>query len=510
MAALRQPDHLIYIIALIASLTLSFWIGERDSVINPDGICYLLSAQILGFSSIKEAMHFCPQAQWPFYSTLIYTVVKISHLSYHTAANVLNAGFSLLSVMTFILIMKELGGTRRILWLAAFVILFDHQFNVFCDNIIRDHGFWAFYLLSMYYLLRFFRDQRWTMAFAWNVSLFIATLFRIEGVIFLCALPLVAWFYPDSFKQRAKSFITLNLPMLVLGFSLAIWFISHPYHSVDKLGRVGEILYQIQHGFFMLIDRYQTAKNSLIQHVLPPDSASDASVALFFMWIGMYLYNVALTLSWGYAALLIYAIKNRIAPFAPRTAPVIWAYLFINVVVTLIFLAEHLFISKRYLMALTLVLLLWMPFVIEHLIQRWENIRHRVFLLVTTAIILLASVSGVIQFGYSKLYIRSAGDWLANHVPSNASLYSNDIQLMYYTKHFDTRIFETFRHYLPINTIANGQWKQYDFLALRLGRDEEVDMAAILQEFSELAPVQVFNSKRGNRIAIYKISKEEA
>lgn len=506
---IRKGNTVIYIFALLASLLISFGVEQRNAVINPDGICYLLSAQIVGFSSLKDVMHLCPQAQWPFYSILIYNVVKISHLSYHAAATLLNTFFSLISVVTFILIINELGGTRRILWLAAVVILCDHQFNILRDNIIRDHGFWAFYLLSMYFLLCYFRERKLPLALGWSASILIATLFRIEGVVFLIALPFVSAFYPCKFKERFKAFFILNLPTILICIILCIWFLSHPQQSLNKLGRLGEITNQVHHGFFLFLDKFHAAKFAMIQYVLPPDSSSDAVVALLFMWLGIYLYNIVLTLSWGYVAVLLYACKNRVISFTACATPVVWAYLLINIIITSMFLAEHLFISKRYLIALTLVLLLWMPFVLDELIKRSNNFRHRIFLGGISIVILISAISSVVQFGYSKLYIRSAGDWLAYNVPANATLYANDIQLMYYTKHFDTQIFNAIKNNVTINPIANEAWRKYDYLALRLGKSGDGDVTDVLQKVASLTPIKIFSSKRGNRVAIYQIPKEE-
>src|SRR5205814_979947 len=135
---------------------------------------------------------------------------------------------------------------------------------------------------------------------------------------------------------------------------------------------------------------------------------------------------------------------------------IIWAYLIINVVITLVFLAEHLFISKRYIMALILVLMLWIPFALNDLINKWPSLKHRVFLSITALVVCISSLSGIIDFGHSKFYIRSAGNWIAEHVPKNATLYANDLQLMYYTQHFGTRIFKTLPDYLNLQTISNG------------------------------------------------------
>jgi len=117
-----------------------------------------------------------------------------------------------------------------------------------------------------------------------------------------------------------------------------------------------------------------------------------------------------------------------------------------------------------------------------------------------------AAVSGVIDFGYSKAYIRQAGDWLAVNVPVNAAVYANDYQLMYYSQHFGFEIFTKAKSYSQINSIEHGAWKQYDYLALRLDKKDESAANALLQEI-HATPVQVFSNKRGDRVAIYKVLK---
>src|SRR5579883_222646 len=214
-AAWLENDNLLYVFALTASLILSFWLSYRETVINPDGICYLLSAQTVGTASLKEVIHLCPQSQWPFYSVLIYAVSQASHFSYTASAYFLNALFSLLSVTAFILIVKELGGSKRVLWLSALVILLNHEFISMREYIIRDHGFWAFYLASLYLLLRYFREPGLNLALAWSACLLIATLFRIEGAVFLLSLPFVSLLdFRVSFRQRLKAFFSLNTPAI--------------------------------------------------------------------------------------------------------------------------------------------------------------------------------------------------------------------------------------------------------------------------------------------------------
>lgn len=496
---------LLYFFALSASVLLSAWLGYRETVINPDGICYLMSAQRVGSASLKEVANLCPQSQWPFYPILIYGLAHISHLSYTVAAYLMNGFFSLLSVTAFILIIKEIGGTSRVLWLAAFTILLSHEFNSVREYIIRDHGFWTFYLWSLLFLLRYFRNPHFKMACFFNISLLIATLFRIEGAIFLLALPFLSWFYlQHSFQQRVKYFFSLHFFTIILCAAMGVGLLLYPQQGMAKLGRIAEIMNQLQHGISLFIERYHTAKIALLQHVLNQDAESDAGLVLILVWVSWYVVNVLGTLSWIYGALVIYAWCTRALSFTSHAALVMSGYLGVNVLVTFSFLVERSFLSKRYLMALALTCMVWIPFALNQLIQKSTDLRHRIALAFVAFFIFISSIGGILDFGYSKSYIHAAGDWISQHIPQQASLYSNDFQLMYYSQHFGSHLFTEATQYLHTSTIAQGQWKQYDYLALRMSAKHEGEMANLLREIT-FPPIAVFSNKRGDKIAIYKV-----
>lgn len=504
MTLWKDEHNKIYFFALFSSIFLSLWISYH-SLINPDGICYLLSAELVGTTPLKDIIHFCPQAQWPFYTTLIYALGKLTHLSYFASAHILNALFSVMTVLSFILIVKEMGGTPRVLWLAALVILFYHQFNILRISIIRDHGFWAFYLCSLFFMVRCLAKPAPSAAFAWAISMFIASLFRVEGIIFLILMPFLSWLnFRESIQQRAVSFFMLNLPLIFVICLLGVVQLFYPQQI--GLGRINEIINQIENGFALLTSQYYASKTALIQHVLVPESIPDAGVLVILMLAGWYIYNVVLTLSWIYTLLIAYAWKSRAATL-PRTASlVIWGYFIVNLLITFIFLAERLFISKRYLVALTLILLLWIPFALEDLLQKWKSWQHRILLLLCIIIIFSSAASSVIHFGPSKVYIRSAGNWIAGHVPKEAKLYVNDFQLMYYTQHFGMDIFKIYNSWSSVNNVIHQGWKNYDYLAIRLNHGSQGEITKVLQEIKPLKPVQVFHNTRGDSIIIYRIS----
>ena len=502
-----RSTSFLYIFALIASVFISYWVDASETVINPDAICYLFSAEEVGQGGISAAMHLCPQAIWPFYSILIFAFSKITQLSSMNAAFILNGMFSMLSVAAFIAIVKELGGSKRVMWLAVLVILLSHEFNILRQDIIRDHGFWAFYLSSIFLLLRFFRQTTWINALIWSASLLVATLFRIEGAIFLLLMPMAVWFdVRQGWQVRLRHFIMLNTPLLLLGCVLTLRLLLHP-QEISLLGRVPEIWHQLHHGIEMMLGKYQATRVAVSTSVLSHVSMRDASLVVSLLLVAWYLISVIGNLSWVYGFLVVYAWVTKAARYSRGAFIVVLGYLLVNVAVTFTFFAETHFLAKRYLIALSLVLMFWVPFALDRMLQS-RGRKERILLWIVSLLMAVSAIGGLFHFGHSKDYVREAGDWLSNNVPVSAELYSNDYQIMYYSHHFGSSIFKKLREYNDVSVISEGRWKKYDYLALLRSVDKDDKTALIMQEI-HLTPQQVFVSHSGNHVYIYKIAHRE-
>ncbi|EKD72046.1 MAG: hypothetical protein ACD_46C00024G0001, partial [uncultured bacterium] len=210
-----------------------------------------------------------------------------------------------------------------------------------------------------------------------------------------------------------------------------------------------------------------------------------------------------------YFILLLYAWFSHAAIWTRSSTRIIFAYLLVNIFVTSIFFIEHFFLSKRYLIALSLILMLWVPFALDKLLTRTTaHIYYRRAYYLIIFLIFVSSLDGIFEFGYSKLYIRQAGDWLEKNVSHQSSLYVNNFQLMYYSQHFGSDIFKKIPIYRNINIIADQKWKQYDYVALRIDKKNEPNIANIMQSIT-IKPVQQFQNKRGDQVVIFKVPHEE-
>lgn len=502
MNKIFNRDALVYYVAGLLSLLLSIWIVLRESVINPDAICYLSSAEIFGKSGLHAAMNFCPQARWPFYSILIYATGSLTHLSFTNAAYALDALFTLITVLSFIAIVKTLGGEKRVLWLAALTILTAHEFNSVRMDIVRDHGFWAFYSLSILFLLRFMKQTHWFDALLWSVSLIVATLFRLEGIFFLLLLPFITFFKSDqSIAKRSREFLLLNMPLMITCLMISAWLVGHQDQSLKTFGRVTEVIFQLQHGWQLALNQFVHTSTLIAHTLLTNASASDASLVSIVLFTSWYLINVVCNVSLIYLLLFLYAWRSRALPLAQSAFVVLCGYLVVNLLTTSSFFAENLFLAKRYLIALSLVLMLWVPFALDKMMQMKK---HR-FIYLSSFFILISAVGGFFQFGHSKNYIYQAGNWLASNVPANATLYSNNLQLMYYSKHYGESLYQQASQQRDVTMLAGGRFKQYDYVAFNVKNKNKFEINKIILEM-KLQPIQVFSNQQGGSVQIYQIN----
>jgi hypothetical protein len=75
--------------------------------------------------------------------------------------------------------------------------------------------------------------------------------------------------------------------------------------------------------------------------------------------------------------------------------------------------------------------------------------------------------------------------------------------VLYYSHHFDADLFDKAREFANMNSVANGKWKKFDYLAVRINKK---DKTGIVNEI-KYSVVQVFSNKRGDQVVIYRRSK---
>lgn len=469
-------------VAGACSLLLSLWQFFQLDAINPDGVCYLEAAARVAQGQ-GMALHWCGQAAWPFYHILVGGLARVTGWSVFAAASVLNALLTLQTVVLFVVIVRFLAASRRIHWLAVLTILLAHHLNAFRTDILRDHGYWAFYLASLAVLLNYAvtaeQGPRWGLAIGWGGLMLVAALFRLEGGIFLLLVPLLAC----SFRHyRLRAFLQLNSVLFLLMLLAGTALLLNPDFSLHSLGRMDYFLQQLFQGPFLLRVHWQEASAAFGQHVLSVYAARDSSLILALGMAGYYIVCLADCLTPAGLVLVLYAFCYRCMKIPTVTAGVLGVVLMIQLLITAFFLADNFFLARRYIMAFSLTLLLWVPFALDHLIHQWPARRWPLY----GAVLLMAvcAVGGIVRMGPSQAHVRQAGEWLASHVLPAETVYANDPRLSWYA-------------HRPGNSPTgkkDERWQQHDWIALRHAVDGENALGV---------PVQVFYSRRGDTVRLY-------
>ncbi|SVE46978.1 uncharacterized protein METZ01_LOCUS499832, partial [marine metagenome] len=179
----------VLVVCGIASVVLSGWCIYIDDVINNDGVEYIRTAERLAVADWTGALS---AYKWPFFPFLILLSSKILSLSYSTTGYLLNTIFFTITIVFFVLTVREFGGySRRLTLLAATVALVHPAFNEYRAFIIRDSGYLASLLVAMYCLARVGKVDFLKYRAGVVAGFAVASLFRVEGFVFLLFTPLL-------------------------------------------------------------------------------------------------------------------------------------------------------------------------------------------------------------------------------------------------------------------------------------------------------------------------------
>lgn len=466
-----------------------------------DGIGLLKTAAMFTQHGVKQAMLIY---RWPLYSILIALVASIFHFSLLHSAYFLNAILDAVTVVLFIVLIKEFGGTRRLQIVAAFIILFFPYLNQFRHNVLRGHGYYVFALLAILFLIYYCRSYQWRYAIGWGLAIILATLFRIEGAVLACFLPLILLFKPDQkFILNVKYFTQAYvMHFFVIALILIYSFIvtlSHPsgFH-IPYLGRLSEFIYQMTNGLHNAWHVLQARAATMKSIGIWPKALYRGVMAYFLTGglIAVYIGLLIATFGLLYVILSVYAVTQKLIS-SDWSAKAVWTTaVLLNIIITVIFLCQRFFLSYRYIALLCFLLLLSIPFALERLYVSWKTRRelirsHWIFPLVCFGLIYTA-IGSVVHIGPSKTYIVKAGQWIDKNTPSVSKLCYNDVQLFYYAN----------RPGLNVTNASQNQ-KQCDYLALKISKHEIHDNKYL--RYLKMRPNQSFNNKRGDKVLIFKL-----
>ena len=498
-------DQFNYIrpIAAILSLITLFIAVNTQNPINNDGILYLQTAEAFANSGWQEAMkHY----NWPFYSIFIAWLSKLTHLSFENSTYVLNAVLLVIIVISFIALIEELGGSRFVQFLGALIILSHPQLHHYQHYIIRGFGYWAFSLLALLNFIRFYKYLKWRYALSWGIFISIAILFRPEGLVICCFGPLVLLFRSETtlWNKLGNTLKAYSFNIIAISIIIA-WWLNMPNRDITQLGRLSEFWHQLQNGLILLSANINEKAVIISQTILNDYSKKWDLTMVISGLCGIYLYKLVETLWPVHALLFGHAFWKRLMPAEKDIKRVIIYFSILNLVIPAIFLGQRFFVLSRFLMPASLLLLLWTPFSLHYIMQKWLDkktvIKNNFVFPVLSIVFLIMFIYAFVPPNQSKAYITTAGTWLKHNMPQQSKLYTNNIRLSYYSG-------KKFMEWDISDNLIIPEWSSDDFVGLKTKQKHYEKIKNTLLTL-KLKPGKIFANKEGNMIAVFEFIKNK-
>ena len=423
----------IRLLAVFASLLISLLTSAFGSVPNNDAYGYIRTAEIFSDEGFAAAFaHY----EWATYSLFISIVHKLPGVDLIAAAYFLNALFYGLLVYSFISIIREIDDSDRVLLLAAITILVYPQLNEYRLYIIRDIGFWSLSLFSLWQFMVFGRTHNYRNAMWFCAALLLAATFRVEAISYLLVVPLCL-----LIDERIARDQRIKYGLFFTGFSLVLLILAIVVSQLAGLGLIKLFTDFVSvYAPFLSSTLFPTEAESLtLATAIFNEHAANYSreYLTLFLLVGLSAILLAnLFNGIGGPFLIVLAIghfKKLCAIEKHNFAPIL-AILLVNGLILFLFIIVTRFLSSRYTMLLCLVLALFVPLILDRLLQWSGSAGKKVLVTRLIAVFLLyCAIDAYISFGSTKNYLYDAADWIAENSSPGTMVLTNNTAIAYFS-----------------------------------------------------------------------------
>jgi len=471
--ASTSENRLLVIFSGLAFLVAFRVMHIQQDWINTDSILYFEAARLFSTGEWKQGIALFG---WPLYSILIASLHHFTGLSFHASAQWLTAVFFAITTASFITLIRLAGGNKTTAICGASLLLSSpYIVGDVLPMLLRDQGFWAFFLTGLIFFIRFYREGRFQDALLWQLFSILAMLFRIEGITFLAFLPFVL--FTDAalaWKERLTRFIkahAFNLLAVVLSLIL---FSAIPSLSPADFGRLQEIWDLSNQGPHNIAQQFTEKSTLMGNDVLGSYLDGYGSIGLALTLIGIMLMKTANTVGWVSVGLIAVGLKDKGVRVKPDTQLI---FIFVSSL-TLLNMATILLrsyvLSSRYIIPLAFVLLIFSSFVLAALFNsakaspKASTRNPKKWLLAIIIVVLcLVFIKNIAPKRQNYAYEKEAVVWVKQNAPKGSSVFYVSPKARYYAgapyadKNYDNWGFTS-------KAITDATIQNYDYLVLNV------------------------------------------
>jgi hypothetical protein len=496
-----QSKHL-YLILIAFSGILSARIQYiQHGWINPDTVLYFESARLIALGDFKEAV---AVYSWPLYSACIAAVHRLTNFSIHQSAQVLSIFFFAITTTSFVKII-ELGGGNKKTMLAGALILFSSLYIVgdVLEMLMRDQGFWGCFLTSLIFFIRFTNNNQYRDAFLWQIFAILATLFRIEAIMYLLFLPVLLLLETnDSWNQKIAHFIKCNFLIIIAGLGIILALTLSNHLSMKHFGRLNEVFSSKL--FDELTYNLLTKGQIMSEQVLAPGLEDFAVIGLLLTFIYVMIEKAITTTGIINCILAAYSTTQK-KLIKPQVASVLKATAIIATITMGLIITKVFVLSSRYVVALAFVLMIPAAFQLGQLLTQYsQNKIQNKQLVVAIHLILIFMLGSVIKNvrpkaeGYN--YLQDAAAWVKANNPNHEPVFYNEVRMRYYAGEKFDGIWNDGLTKID-NAIQDQSIYKYDYLliSIKAGTSPPKELTDYYTE-----KTRFYNANKKKYVAIFK------
>lgn len=487
MIALARSHPGIFWGTSLISFLLSAFLIAIDPIINNDGMIYTAIAQRVLAGEWQTAIS---GFSLPAFSFIVAAISKLTTLDTETAAYLTTSIFACLTCLGFIAVVSVISGNdKRLMILAALIILLLPSISKYRSFITRDFAYLACYCWSLYYLLLYLdRRKLWLIVLSVALALISAN-FRLEGILFAALIPMVAINSPihersgTAWRQRwvwqAGLVILLAVSILVIsdqrGYSFFSVFQDSDANLLEKIGLVfGHLNEQVE--------SYESIK-AILKMCL--EIIRRMAVVFFILaaiaWLG----------GWPNNSLH----RRAIASFAC-----------LNIAILCVFSMISGMAISRYAIALVLTLLVLAPFTLDKLLNwRPTRILDKVSKGTTALLIVVICLHGLNR-PTDKHYLKEAGHWISLHANNENAVISNHRIIQFYSAPETKKIIGAqYSRSRFISLYQKNALRKYQIIAYEALTDNQT-MQNVVQVLTSRygEPVIEMSNQKNRKVYIYK------
>ena len=504
-----QSKHLYLVLIAFSAILAARIQNIQHGWINPDTVLYFESARLIALGDFKEAVKVF---NWPLYSLCMAGVHKLTNLSIHHSAQVLNIVFFVITTVSFVKII-ELGGGNKKTMLAGALILFSSLYIVgdVLEMLMRDQGFWACFLSSLVFFIRFKNNNQYRDAFLWQIFAILATLFRIEAIMYLLFLPVLLLLETkDLWQQKIAHFIKCNFLNIIAGLGIILAFSLNNHLSMKHFGRLQEVFSSKL--FNELTHNLLTKGQIMSEQVLGKYLDEFAVIGLLLTFIYVMIVKAITTTGIINCMIAAYSttqkrlIKPQVASVLKATA--IIASITMGLIITKVFV-----LSSRYVVALAFVLMIPAAFQLGQLLTQYSQnkIRNKQ-LVVAIHLILIFMLGSIIKNVWPKAegysYMQDAVAWVKANNPNHKPVFYNEPRLIFYSgEKFNGKWSDNFN--VLDSIIQNNKLNEFDYLVIEVN-NERKESEVLDKKISSFKKVFISTSNKSKKsVIIYERKKSD-